>query len=86
MNHIFKFIIILFFLVSCSSKEEEKISVLSDKEMEIQMIEAYEEGLRELEKGVDCLWKNGTIPKKLLPKSFLTTKNLLKKVNNLSAV
>ena len=51
MNHIFKFIIILFFLVSCSSKEEEKISVLSDKEMETQMIEAYEEGLRELEKG-----------------------------------
>ena len=51
MNHIFKFIIILFFLVSCSSKEEEKISVLSDKEMEIQMIEAYEEGLRELKKG-----------------------------------
>ena len=51
MNHIIKFIIILFFLVSCSSKEEEKISVLSDKEMETQMIEAYEEGLRELEKG-----------------------------------
>ena len=51
MNHIFKFIIILFFLVSCSSKEEEKISVLSDKEMEIQMIEAYEEAIRELEKG-----------------------------------
>ena len=51
MNHIFKFIIILFFLVSCSSKEEEKISVLSDKEMETQMIEAYEEGLRELKKG-----------------------------------
>ena len=51
MNHILKFIIILFFLVSCSSKEEEKISVLSDKEMEIQMIEAYEEGLRELKKG-----------------------------------
>ena len=51
MNHIFKFIIILFFLFSCSSKEEEKISVLSDKEMETQMIEAYEEGLRELEKG-----------------------------------
>ena len=51
MNRIFKFIIILFFLVSCSSKEEEKISVLSDKEMEIQMIEAYEEGLRELKKG-----------------------------------
>ena len=51
MNHIFKFVIILFFLVSCSSKEEEKVSVLSDKEMETQMIEAYEEGLRELEKG-----------------------------------
>ena len=51
MNHIFKFIIILFFLISCSSKEEEKISVLGDKEMETQMIEAYEEGLRELEKG-----------------------------------
>ena len=51
MNHIFKFIIILFFLVSCSSKEEEKISVLSDKEMETQMIEAFEEGYKELENG-----------------------------------
>ena len=51
MSHIVKFIIILFFLVSCSSKDDEKISVLSDKEMETQMIEAYEEGLRELEKG-----------------------------------
>ena len=51
MNHIFKFVIILFFLVSCSSKEEEKVSVLSDKEMETQMIEAYEEGFRELQKG-----------------------------------
>ena len=51
MKNIFKFIIILFFLVSCSSKEEEKISILGDKEMETQMIEAYEEGLRELEKG-----------------------------------
>ena len=51
MNQIFKLIIILFFVVSCSSKEEEKISILSDKELETQMIEAYEEGLRELEKG-----------------------------------
>ena len=51
MNRVLKFIIILFFLFSCSSKEEEKISVLSDKEMETQMIEAYEEGVRELEKG-----------------------------------
>ena len=51
MNHILKVLTILFFVFSCSSKEEEKISVLSDREMETQMIEAYEEGIKELEKG-----------------------------------
>jgi len=37
--------------LSCSSKQEEKISILGKGELESQMIEAYKEGLRELEKG-----------------------------------
>ena len=43
--------IILFFLYSCSGKDNEKVSVIGDGELETQMIEAYKEGMRELEKG-----------------------------------
>ncbi len=38
------------FLYSCSSNEE-KVSVIGDGELEVQMIEAYKEGMKELEKG-----------------------------------
>ena len=51
MNHFTRFLIILLLLSSCSSKDEEKISAISDGELESQMIEAYKEGMRELEKG-----------------------------------
>ena len=51
MNHIIQYLFILVFLLSCSSKQEEKISILGKGELESQMIEAYKEGLRELEKG-----------------------------------
>ena len=51
MNHILQYLIILIFLFSCSSKQEEKVSILNQGELESQMIEAYKEGLRELEKG-----------------------------------
>ena len=51
MNRFLKFLIILFFLYSCSGKDKEKVSVIGDGELETQMIEAYKEGMRELEKG-----------------------------------
>jgi len=38
-------------LVSCSSKDEKKISIIEDKEIELQMIDAYEEGIESLENG-----------------------------------
>jgi len=40
----------LFILVSCSQKEE-KVSLIKEKNLEMQMIEAYNEGLKELNRG-----------------------------------
>jgi len=51
MKNLFKFLIFLIFLYSCSSKEEQKVATISVGELENQMIEAYKEGIRELEKG-----------------------------------
>ena len=51
MKTLFNFLIILILLNSCSSKEEEKVSSISVGELENQMIDAYKEGMRELEKG-----------------------------------
>ncbi len=51
MIHYFKIFIILLFLFSCSSKDEERVSILQEKDLELQMIEAYKEGITELEKG-----------------------------------
>ena len=42
---------LLVLLVSCSSNENEKISILGTDDLEMQMIEAYKEGYRELERG-----------------------------------
>ena len=42
---------LLVLLVSCSSNENEKISILEADDLEKQMIEAYKEGYRELERG-----------------------------------
>ena len=52
MHISFKIIIFLFlfFLVACSSKNE-KISILEEENLELQMIDAYKEGYQELEKG-----------------------------------
>ncbi len=51
MKNLFNFLIILILLNSCSSKEEKKVSSISVGELENQMIDAYKEGMRELEKG-----------------------------------
>ena len=44
------FILLLLLFVSCS-KEEKKISVIEEKSLDLQMIEAYNKGMEELEKG-----------------------------------
>ena len=43
-------IILIIFLNSCSEKEE-KISVIQEKELRLQMIDAYKEGVKALEEG-----------------------------------
>ena len=51
MSILYKISIILIFLnlISCA-KKEEKITVIEEKSLEMQMIDAYNEGLEELEK------------------------------------
>ena len=44
------FIILIIFLNSCS-KKEEKISMIQEKELRLQMIDAYKEGVKALEEG-----------------------------------
>ena len=51
MKDLLKFLLLLIFLYSCSSKEEQKVSSISVGELETQMIDAYKEGMKELEKG-----------------------------------
>jgi len=43
-------IFFLIFLNSCS-KDKKKISVIEDKEIKLQMIDAYKEGVKALEEG-----------------------------------
>ncbi len=46
----FLFLIILISLISCSQKNE-KVSVIKEDNLELQMIEAYREGIKEFHKG-----------------------------------
>ena len=48
---IFIFFILFFLISSCSGKEEEKISIIEEESLELQMIEVYKDGIKELEKG-----------------------------------
>ena len=50
----FKYIIIisLAFLVSCKNNEKEVISVIEEKDLDLQMIDAYKEGLKFLDNGM----------------------------------
>ncbi len=52
MNNILKIIfsIIFIFIASCS-KDSDKVSIIEEKELELQMIDAYKEGLKELKEG-----------------------------------
>ena len=51
MSLFYKIVILLFFLnLNSCIKENEKISIVDEKSLEMQMIDAYNEGLKELKK------------------------------------
>jgi len=54
MNYIVKIIIIisLLFLVSCKNNDKEVVSVIEEKDLDLQMIDAYKEGLKFLDDGM----------------------------------
>ena len=78
MKFIFTILLFLiFFLTACSNKKEEKI-VLDSKDLESQMIEAYNKGLKSLEEG-DVLFaaKNFNIAENLYPQSIWAPRSVL---------
>ena len=71
------FFLFLFFIIACSSKNE-KISILEDENLELQMIDAYKEGYEELEKG-DIIYaaKKFNEAELLYPQSDWAAKSIL---------
>ena len=65
------------FLISCSSNKE-KVSVIEEKSLELQMIEGYKDGFEELEKG-DVLYaaKKFNEAEVLFPQSEWAPKSVL---------
>ncbi len=51
MNKIFLFIILFTLIVSCTKKEEFKESVIKEKSLDLQVLEAYQQGMKNLESG-----------------------------------
>ena len=51
MNKIFLLIILLTLLVSCTKKEEFKESIINEKSLDLQVLEAYQQGMENLESG-----------------------------------
>ena len=51
MNKFFLLIIIFTAFVSCSKKEEFKESIIKEKSLDLQVLEAYQEGMKNLESG-----------------------------------
>ena len=70
-------IILIIFLNSCS-KKEEKISMIQEKELRLQMIDAYKEGVKALEEG-DVLFaaKKFNEVEILFPQSEWASKSIL---------
>jgi len=70
-------IILIIFLNSCS-KKEEKISMIQEKELRLQMIDAYKEGVKALEEG-DVLFaaKKFNEAEILFPQSVWASKSIL---------
>jgi outer membrane protein assembly factor BamD len=51
MNKFFLFIILFAVLTSCAKKEEFNESVIKEKSLDLQVLEAYQEGMKNLETG-----------------------------------
>jgi len=70
-------IILIIFLNSCS-KKEEKIAIIQEKEIQLQMIDAYKEGVKALESG-DVLFaaKKFNEAEILFPQSVWASKSIL---------
>ena len=70
-------LIILFLLISCS-KDETKVSIIQEKSLEMQVVEAYREGLSALEGG-DVLYaaKKFNEAEMLFPQSEFAPKSAL---------
>ena len=51
MNKFFLFIILFATFISCAKKEELKESVIKEKSLDLQVLEAYQEGMKNLESG-----------------------------------
>jgi len=51
MNKFFLFIILFVTLVSCAKKEEFKESIIKEKSLDFQVLEAYQQGMKNLESG-----------------------------------
>jgi outer membrane protein assembly factor BamD len=49
--HLIYLIIVLLFLNTSCSKEKEKISIIEEESLEMQTIKAYNDGLKELDRG-----------------------------------
>ena len=50
LNNFYLFLIIIFLFISCS-KKAIKESVIIEKDLESQVVEAYKEGIKSLEEG-----------------------------------
>ena len=79
MNIVLKFLLVVFliFLNSCS-KDEKKISIIEEKDIQLQMIDAYREGLEAL-KGQDVLYaaKKFNEAEILFPQSVWASRSVL---------
>tara|TARA_B100001057_G_scaffold441267_1_gene475760 strand:+ start:40 stop:876 length:837 start_codon:yes stop_codon:yes gene_type:complete len=51
MNKFFLFIVFLIIFASCSNKDEFKESIIKEKSLDLQVLEAYREGMESLEGG-----------------------------------
>ncbi len=51
MNKFFLYIILFIALVSCLKKEDLKESIIKEKSLDLQVLEAYQEGMKNLEAG-----------------------------------
>ena len=79
MNIFVKFLLIIFFIfLNACSKDEKKIVIIEEKEIRLQMIDAYKEGVKALEEG-DALFaaKKFNEAEILFPQSEWAPKSLL---------